>query len=367
MSRKRFAVSALLLLCAVTGLLVSCERQQQQALPLMPYSRENAITEAVRLAAPSVVSVNVIKTEVVNARINPRYSPYFGFFDAPHIRNVQAIGSGLIIDERGFVVTNAHVVEGATQITVILADNRQYNTRIIGMDSIQDIAVLKIEGHELPVARLGASSDLIIGEAAIAVGNPYAFLIKDSQPSVSVGVISAINRNFAQNLNDKVFKKMIQTDAAINAGNSGGPLLNINGDVIGINTFIFSETGESVGIGFAIPIDRVKKIAHELILYGQMRQRHFGFRMTNLNQLLANQFQLPNLNGVLVVDVENDGPADNAGLEVGDVILKFNGTFIVESDDLRLAILDVAVGDNILLEVIRNGHPLQVQMRVEEL
>lgn len=358
------AAALIVINAALVGFIVSCTAQSKPAQ--VNCSRENEITQAVRMAAPAVVSVNVIKTEVVNARINPRYSPFFGFFDVPHIRDVQAIGSGVIIDDRGFIVTNAHVVEGATQIKVILADDRQYNAQIIGMDSLQDIAVLQIDGKNLPVATLGSSSDLIIGEWAIAVGNPYAFLIKDSKPSVSVGVISATNRNFGQDLNDKIFKKMIQTDAAINPGNSGGALVNIHGEVIGVNTFIFSETGESVGVGFAIPIDRVKKIARELILYGKMRQRRFGFRMTDLNPMLANQFNLPSLDGVLVVGVEQDGPAASAGLEVGDVILKINDTPIVESDDVRLAVLDVAVDDTIQLNILRNGQQQQVKMRVEE-
>ncbi len=370
MKAGRIIAILIFLLGLVSGalLLQSCTHSGQVALQPMPMSRENAITEAVRKASPAAVSVNVIKTEVVNQRINPMYSPFFGFFDVPHIRNVQGIGTGVIFDENGFIITNAHVVEGATQIKVILTDNRQYNAQIIGMDSVQDIAILKVDGTDLPVATLGTSGDLIIGEWAIAVGNPYAFLIKDSHPSVSVGVISAIDRNFAQTVeNDKVFKKMIQTDAAINPGNSGGPLLNINGEVIGINTFIFSESGESVGIGFAIPIDRVKKIAKELMLYGKMRDRHFGFRMSDLNPMLASQFNLESLNGVLVVDVEHGGPAEAAGLSVGDIIVQINDTVINDSDDVNLAVLDVAVGETIQLKVQRNGQPLTMQMEIEEL
>jgi serine protease Do len=223
-------------------------------------SRENAITNAVTMVEPAVVSVNVIKTEIVRGR-NPFGFGFFDFFDSmPMQRQVQSIGSGVIYDPQGYIVTNAHVVSGATQIKVVLPDKREFDAAIIGIDHIHDIAKLKISGNQLPSAKLGNSSDLIIGEWSIALGNPYGFLMSDSKPSVSVGVISALNRNFAPREDKHDYKAMIQTDAAVNPGNSGGPLVNINGEVIGINTFIFSENGGNVGIGFAIPVNSVKAI-----------------------------------------------------------------------------------------------------------
>ncbi|HNV92512.1 MAG TPA: trypsin-like peptidase domain-containing protein [Candidatus Cloacimonas sp.] len=223
-------------------------------------NRINSITEAVKAVEPAVVSINVIKTEYVRAR-----SPFgFGFFDffgfAPMMRQVESIGSGVIYDPKGYIITNAHVVSGATQIKVILPDKREYEGVIAGIDEIHDVAKLKINGNNLPVARLGNSNDLIIGEWSIAVGNPYGFLMNDSKPSVSVGVISAVSRNFAARTDKREYKSMIQTDAAVNPGNSGGPLVNINGEVVGINTFIFSESGGNIGIGFALPINSVKTI-----------------------------------------------------------------------------------------------------------
>ncbi|MDY0151222.1 MAG: trypsin-like peptidase domain-containing protein [Candidatus Cloacimonas sp.] len=223
-------------------------------------NRENAITNAVSMVEPAVVSVNVIKTELVRAR-----SPFgFGFFDffdsSPMQRQVQSIGSGVIYDPAGYIITNAHVVSGATQIKVVLPDKREFDAAIIGVDHIHDIAKLKISGNQLPSAKLGNSNDLIIGEWSIALGNPYGFLMNDSKPSVSVGVISALNRSFAPRQDKQSYKAMIQTDAAVNPGNSGGPLVNINGEVIGINTFIFSENGGNIGIGFAIPVNSVKAI-----------------------------------------------------------------------------------------------------------
>lgn len=226
-------------------------------------TRENAITDAVSLVEPAVVSINVIKTEVVRA--NPFGFGFFDFFGSmPMQRQVQSIGSGVIYDPEGYIITNAHVVQGATQIKVVLPDKREFDAGIIGMDSIHDIAKLKISGNKLPYAALGNSDDLIIGEWSIALGNPYGFLMNDSKPSVSVGVISALNRSFSPREDKHIYKGMIQTDAAVNPGNSGGPLVNINGEVIGINTFIFSENGGNIGIGFAIPINTVKSILSKL-------------------------------------------------------------------------------------------------------
>ncbi len=227
-------------------------------------TRENAITKAVRMVEPAVVSVNVMKTELVRTR-NPFGFGFFDFFDsAPMQRQVQSIGSGVIYDAEGYIITNAHVVSGATQIKVVLPDKREFDAGIIGIDQIHDIAKLKITGHNLPYAKLGDSKNLIIGEWSIALGNPYGFLMNDSKPSVSVGVISALNRSFAPRADKHVYKGMIQTDAAVNPGNSGGPLANINGEVIGINTFIFSENGGNIGIGFAIPANTVKAILAQM-------------------------------------------------------------------------------------------------------
>ncbi len=227
-------------------------------------SRQNAITNAVELVEPAVVSINVIKTQIV--RGSPFGFSFFDFFDYfPRQRLIQSIGSGVIFDERGHIITNSHVVIGATQIKVILPDMREFDADIVGIDNTHDVAILKISGNRLPFARLGSSTDLIIGEWSIALGNPYGMMMNDSKPSVSVGVISALNRNFAPREDRRTYTNMIQTDAAINPGNSGGPLVNIHGEVIGINTFIFSERGGNIGIGFAIPIDKVKEIIAQIV------------------------------------------------------------------------------------------------------
>ncbi|MBP7310162.1 MAG: trypsin-like peptidase domain-containing protein [Candidatus Cloacimonetes bacterium] len=271
-----FTIIVILLLNAAISMFLINRHDNRNANPTSIFSnkpataskndaitRENAITDAVSLVEPAVVSINVIKTEVVRA--NPFGFGFFDFFGSmPMQRQVQSIGSGVIYDPEGYIITNAHVVQGATQIKVVLPDKREFDAGIIGMDSIHDIAKLKISGNKLPHAALGNSDDLIIGEWSIALGNPYGFLMNDSKPSVSVGVISALNRSFSPREDKHIYKGMIQTDAAVNPGNSGGPLVNINGEVIGINTFIFSENGGNIGIGFAIPVNTVKSILSQL-------------------------------------------------------------------------------------------------------
>ncbi|MEA2095893.1 MAG: trypsin-like peptidase domain-containing protein [Candidatus Cloacimonadota bacterium] len=324
-------------------------------------SRRNAITNAAGIVKPAVVSVNVIKTQMVKRR----RSFFFGFYDeVPY--SIQGIGSGVIFSPDGFIITNAHVVEGATEIKIILTDTRQFDAKIVGIDTTHDIAVIKIEGNDLPFAKFGDSDNLIIGEWAIALGNPYGFLIKDSKPSVSVGVISAINRDFAENKEGKIYRHMIQTDTAINPGNSGGPLVNIYGEIIGINTFIFSESGGNIGIGFAIPVNAVKKSARELIEFGKIRSIWFGFKVQELNQLIASHLELKSLDGVLVNYIQRKSPAAKAGLKEGDIIIEINGNTIKDTRDAELVVSDISVGDEIVIGIIRNKKALKLNLKAVE-
>ncbi|MCF7793642.1 MAG: trypsin-like peptidase domain-containing protein [Candidatus Cloacimonetes bacterium] len=333
----------------------SSPEERQQMADEIRVSRQNSITKAVELIEPAVVSVNVIKTKIVRRRMGF----FFGYYnDVPY--NVKSLGSGVLFSKDGYILTNAHVVEGATEIKVILTDDRQFDGELIGVDSVHDVAVVKIEGENLPFATLGTSSDLIIGEWAIAVGNPYGFVIKDSKPSVSVGVISAVNRDFAENKEGKVYRRMIQTDTAINQGNSGGPLVNIFGEVIGLNTFILSESGGSIGIGFSIPIDRVKKITTELIKYGKIRDIWFGFKVQDINPMLAQHFKLDTMDGVLVNFVEEGAPSYKAGLRKGDIIIDINGQKITNTEEAELSVTDISVGDKIKIIAIRNGKEIDI-------
>ena len=328
------------------------EEDKNNANAMVSTQRKNAITNAVSIIESCVVSVNVVKTEIVRRNTDPMQNPFFGFFGRfPYERQVKSLGSGVIFNKDGYILTNAHVVEGASEIKIVLPDGRSMDGKLIGIDTAHDIAVVKALGKNLPVAKLGTSSDLIIGEWSIAIGNPYGFFIKDSKPSVSVGVISAVQRNFSQNKNDKIYKDMIQTDAAINPGNSGGPLVNIFGEVIGINTFILSQSGGSIGIGFAIPIDRAKKIAAELIKYGGPRKIWFGFKVDNLNPMIANYFHLKNMDGVIVTYVDPKSPVAKQGLKRGDIILDINSHKIKNADDAEMAVSDISVGDKVLLKI----------------
>lgn len=265
------AVVILILNAGISLVLINTFRPAEPAKNLSSFSasiddfdnsRHNAITRAVMEVEPAVVSVNVIKTQYIQ-RGRPSGFGGFSFFDffdffGPVERQVQSLGSGVIYDPAGLIITNSHVVEGATEIKVVLPDNREFDAQLIGIDSKNDIAKLKIKGNNLPHARLGDSDAILVGEWCIALGNPYGYVMNDAKPTVSVGVISALGRNLDFGREQRY--NMIQTDAAINQGNSGGALVNIHGEVIGINNLIISESGGNIGLGFAIPINSVKDI-----------------------------------------------------------------------------------------------------------
>lgn len=227
--------------------------------PLVGYS--NSITQAIKAVEPAVVSVNVTQIQYVRGFHGFPFG--FGFFDyydfAPQRQEIQSVGSGVIYDSNGLIITNAHVVERASEIKVVLPDKREFNAEILMVDPVHDVAKLRIRGNNLPHAKLGNSDKLSLGEWSIAMGNPFGMLMNDSKPSITVGVISALGRNFRIQDDKQEYRNMIQTDAAINPGNSGGPLVNLKGEIIGINTFIFSESKSNSGIGFAIPINLVRE------------------------------------------------------------------------------------------------------------
>jgi serine protease Do len=344
------------------------DSQQTKDLPQFGVPRENAITNAVNLVQSSVVSVNVVKTEIVRA--DPFGALFFdfwgGFFPRQFERQVESLGSGVIISEDGYIITNSHVVEGATEIKVICTDGSSFDAELVGHDIINDIAVLKIKGKNLPFAKLGDSDTIIIGEWAIAIGNPFGFVMKDPIPTVTVGVISAIERNFHLQADNKVYKKMIQTDAAINPGNSGGPLVNVNGEVIGINSFIFTKSGGSLGIGFAIPINRVRSIAQEIITYGGMRPIWFGFKVQDITPAIAYNLGLKDTKGVIVSYIDEGGPADEAGLKRGDIIIKINDQVVKNADDAEIAVADLKIGEEVKLVIIRNGEERTITLIPQE-
>ena len=302
--------------------------------------RQGAIVGAAQKVGPAVASISVVQMRVVRQR--PFLSPFgdelfdefWGRFFRPreYKQKVYGIGSGFIINPDGYILTNAHVVKDADQLKITLTTGEEHQGTVVGLDEASDLAVIKIDAEDLPWVSLGNSDDLIIGEWAIAVGNPFGYLLDDPNPTVTVGVISAVNRDIKRERGQvQIYRKMIQTDAAINPGNSGGPLVNASGEVIGINTFIFTTSRGSEGIGFAIPINRAKALLSDLIDYGRIIPVWIGARVQELNPILAQSLDLEQTQGVIISDVENDSPAQKAGLKVKDVI--------VEVDDQKIRTL----------------------------
>ncbi len=320
-------------------------------------SRRTAIVTAAEKAGPAVVSISV--TQVIE-RYEPLRDPFFDYFfrggRVARRYQVHSMGSGFIVSRDGLVLTNHHVIQGASAITITLPDGREFSGKPVGADQATDLAVLKIKGENLPSVELGDSKDLYIGEWAIAIGNPFGYLLDDPSPSVTAGVISAINRDVkSERGQSRIYRNMIQTDAAINPGNSGGPLVNSEGKVIGINTFIFSKSGGSVGMGFAIPIHQAKRVVDELVAFGKTRDVHTGIRIQEITRLLALSLGLDSQQGVLVSEVERRSPASKAGLQTGDVIRKLNGEFIQSIEDARGALAGLLVGEELHVEYEREG------------
>lgn len=328
--------------------------------------RRNAIVRAAERMAPAVVSVSVTQTRVVNTPVRD----FFGYFYVPREHQVENLGSGFIFSGHGYILTNQHVVDQASGIKISTSRGETYDATLVGKDDNTDLAVLKIDpgSTRLPVAPLGDSDNLFIGEWAIAIGSPFGLLLDDPQPTVTVGVISAIGRDIRPEggIEGKVYANMIQTDAAINPGNSGGPLLNALGEVIGINTFIFSQSGGSVGMGFAIPINRARRIAEDLIRGGKVRHPWLGIRVQDLNREIAesmgyNKDRHPQ--GVLVADVQAFSPAaSSAAVRPGDVVAALNGRNIRSSEDWAGEMLDVRVGDPVELKILRDGRETNARL-----
>jgi len=334
-------------------------------------SRRTAIVSAAQRVSPAVVSVSVIQTRVV------RTDPFGGifrdeFFDRfyppmEYREQVPGIGSGVIVDRRGHVLTNEHVVRNAQEITVTLGDGRQLPATLLGASAVYDLAVLRVEGDDLPVAPLGDSDGLVVGEWAIAIGNPFGYLLNDPQPTVTAGVVSATRRDVKSEATEGgVYKNMIQTDAAINPGNSGGPLVNGDGEVIGINTFIFTRGGGSLGIGFAIPINLARRLLDEIVTYGRVRAAWPGMQVQEVTPYLARRLGFREAGGLVVTRVEEGGPAARAGVRAGDRVRAVNGTAVRNLDDAQRGIYGAAVGDRVTLELERGGRTLTLTLTLVE-
>lgn len=332
----------------------------QQLSDSISDSRVSAIAAAAERVAPAVVSVNVVRRERQVARSvweqfwMPRGSE----------RLVQGLGSGFIVTSDGIVITNQHVTAGADEIIVTTRDGTDLQAELLGADQLTDIAVLKVDANDLPVVALGRSTDLIIGEWVVAIGNPYGYLLGNTEPTVTAGVVSAVGRDLIPSDQDEGFYVgMIQTDAAINPGNSGGPLANALGEVIGVNASIFSRGGGSVGIGFAIPIERALRVTDELRRFGTVRRSWMGLDVAGADRLR----RWKTAGGLEVTRVADGGPAAQAGLRTGDVLVSARGQPVRTYLDWEGLKLDVSPGDRVDLVYHRGGSERQTSISVSDL
>ncbi|MBM3289556.1 MAG: PDZ domain-containing protein [Candidatus Hydrogenedentes bacterium] len=341
-------------------------------------SRRTAIVTAIERAAPAVVSVNVALVRA-QRRLPPMFGEFWDLFDLPRPgyeiqkRRMNSVGSGFIVDAKGHIVTNFHVIEDANEVvSVTLPDGRELPVGFVGADDRTDIAVLRVkDAASVPSVGFGDSDDLLTGEWVIAIGNPFGTLMKDPQPTVSVGVVSANHRRVSSSVGEgeRLYQGMIQTDAAINPGNSGGPLVNARGQVIGVNTMIFSQSGGSVGLGFAIPINRARRVAEEIIQYGRRRDPWAGFKVEDVQSLppaILAQLDVRVDTGCIVRNIIKGVPAQQAGLQPGDVIVEINGARVDTATDIDFVIWDLFVGDRCTLAVNRQGQKGTVEFLIEE-
>jgi serine protease Do len=342
-----------------------------QAAAPAPYAMR-AMPDFAMLAerhGPAVVNVSVTRPDKagVEPRALPRFgpdSPFYDFFRRFQIPMPQGempmhgVGSGFIVSPDGLILTNAHVVEGAAEVTVKLTDKREFNAKVVGADPQTDIAVLRIDARDLPVAKLGDAKDVRVGEWVVAIGSPYGF-----ENTVTAGIVSAT----ARALPDGTYVPFIQTDVAVNPGNSGGPLFNLKGEVIGVNAQIVSGTGGYQGLSFAIPVDVAAKVMDQLVRDGKVTRGRIGVTIQEVTQPLAESFGLKKPAGALVSAVDKDGPAAKAGIEPGDVIVKVDGREIGSSNQLPPAIADIRPGSTVKLEVWRKGAAREMTVTAGEL
>ena len=354
-----FALAVLAAACNSDSVPAAQARQVSAANEQIDSQRRTAITAAVQRVAPSVVTVQTETVERVPADF---YEQFFGGRSGRRVS--PGLGSGFIVRPDGVIVTNAHVVSGATRIFVAMMDGTRHAARLLGADEANDLAVIKIDANNLPVAPLGNSTSLLIGEWAIAIGSPFGFLLANSEPSVTAGVVSGTGRNLAaQGEGAGVYVDMIQTDASINPGNSGGPLVNAMGEVIGVNSSIYTPSGGSIGLGFAIPINRAKRVTEDLLAHGVIRRPWVGIKLQEPRATLTSVRS----DGVAVSAVLPGSPAARAGIRVGDTLIRSRERTIQSVYDWEAERLELRVGEEIPLVVRRGGRDVTVEVRVADL
>lgn len=301
-------------------------------MELIPVN-EKDVTDAIQKVSPAVVTVATLRVIREN------------FFDTIPLRG---LGSGIIFDSNGGILTNHHIVEDASRVEVVTTEGKKFKGEVLGSDAMSDIAVVRVDGEDLPKVKLGDSDNLVVGQIAIAIGNPYGFLLPG--PTATVGVVSALRRHI--HIEDHMYEDLIQTDAAINPGNSGGPLVDSTGSVIGVNT---ANIPFAQGIGFAIPINTARRIAKEILQNGRVVRPYLGISGMTLNRDIAESYDIPSENGVLVVKVGRGSPANQGGVSAGDVILEADKKPLKSWEDLQHSVQNKKVGENLELSIGRNN------------
>ncbi len=332
-----------------------------------------AFRQVAKALRPSVVSITSVQRaqQVPRPRdfgpnLSPEFRRFFGddeffdrFFDFPLPQPQEGLGSGVIVSQDGYILTNYHVVDRADQVTVHLSDGRQLTAKIVGTDRPTDLAVLKVEAGDLHPARLGDSAQMQVGDWVLAIGSPFGL-----DQTVTAGIVSATGR---ARLGITDYEDFLQTDAAINPGNSGGPLVNLRGEVIGINTAIASRSGGYQGVGFAIPSNIARFVLDSIINKGGVNRGYLGAMIQDLTPELAQSFNYPSTDGVLIGDVLPDGPAAKAGLQSGDIVISYNGKKVKTATELRLAVAGTAPGSRVKLEVFRDGKERTIEVTIAKL
>ncbi|NWG39233.1 MAG: Do family serine endopeptidase [Hydrogenophilaceae bacterium] len=333
----------------------------QQVNGNTPAGTNNSFAEAAKHAIPAVV--NIFTQKQVRGPRNPFtddpvFRHFFGDRFDPRPREVSNLGSGVIASSNGYILTNHHVVEGAEEIQVALADGRTVPAQVVGADPETDLAVLKINADKLPAITFGQSDSLRVGDWVLAIGNPFGV-----GQTVTLGIVSALGRT---HLGINTFENFIQTDAAINPGNSGGALVDAAGNLVGINSAIYSRTGGSQGIGFAIPVSLAKQVMEQIIRDGSVTRGWVGIEVQDLSPELAESFELSGTSGALIAGVLKGGPADRAGVKPGDVLMKVNGNQVVDSSSLLNLIAALKPGEQAMLTVARKRQVMEFSVKVEK-
>ncbi len=358
--------------------LSKAEYQPEAAQAINAEALENSFVRVAKDVGPAVVSISTEHTEKLGGPGSyfglfgdDEFDRFFGQFFRDFFGEIpqreykqRGLGSGFIIDQDGYILTNQHVIQNADKITVTLPDGRKFRAELKGSDLRSDLAVIEIKANNLPALKLGNSDEVKIGQWAIAVGNPYGFAVDSAEPTVTAGIISALGRSLPQSQSRRNYTELIQTDAAINPGNSGGPLVNIKGEVIGINVAIFTPSGGNVGIGFAIPINTANNILARLIAGKEVLYGWLGISVQDLDEELAGYFGISDQQGALVLKVLEDSPAEKSGFKEGDVLRKFGGKTVKDVRSLLREVGKAKVGKTIAAEIIRDKRPLTLKVKV---